>query len=457
MAYDDQRVVVWDVGDVEAGEKASKRRVEKARPLRIARAHEGGPIWGLKTLPRAPSSAGSTTTPVPPSRFPPGSFVTAGGDGTARVWHLGGDRDGKGKRNGAERGVISLACARAAPDPARAAAAAAAHAASPARSRATAYADAGGHALLSIAVNPINPREVATGDAAGNVRVFDLASETETARIAAHDSPVLALAFGAWGGGAVSGGAHQGAHQGAHSDAGLLRVVTAGRDRLVRVFDAARPRVPVTTLSDHAGAVLDVVVATRNDGGSARDACVVTTGADESIVFRRVTAGADGDDDATTMQTYNRVVGKTAAGRGGGGNGNVGVVRSLAVAPAPASAGGDVVVGVGADRVLRGWSVASGALRFAHARTAEDASAGEALLTIADATGTLCAVSHADAVVRVYELSSGKKIASLIGHAAVVTVRLLPIRPRSRGARRSLRTFPVVTLHPRFHFNRFNV
>ena len=36
---------------------------------------------------------------------------------------------------------------------------------------------------------------------------------------------------------------------------------------------------------------------------------------------------------------------------------------------------------------------------------------------------------------------------------AAVKVRLLPIRPRSRGARRSLRTFPVVTLHPRFPFN----
>ena len=32
-------------------------------------------------------------------------------------------------------------------------------------------------------------------------------------------------------------------------------------------------------------------------------------------------------------------------------------------------------------------------------------------------------------------------------------VRLLPIRPRSRVDRRSLRTFPVVTLHPRFPFN----
>ena len=32
-------------------------------------------------------------------------------------------------------------------------------------------------------------------------------------------------------------------------------------------------------------------------------------------------------------------------------------------------------------------------------------------------------------------------------------VRLLSIRPRSRGERLSLRTFPVVTLHPRFPFN----
>ena len=36
---------------------------------------------------------------------------------------------------------------------------------------------------------------------------------------------------------------------------------------------------------------------------------------------------------------------------------------------------------------------------------------------------------------------------------AAIEVRLLPIRPRSRGERRSLRTFPVVTLHPRFPFN----
>ena len=36
---------------------------------------------------------------------------------------------------------------------------------------------------------------------------------------------------------------------------------------------------------------------------------------------------------------------------------------------------------------------------------------------------------------------------------ALAEVRLLPVRPRSRGARRSLRTFLVATLHPRFPFN----
>jgi hypothetical protein len=36
---------------------------------------------------------------------------------------------------------------------------------------------------------------------------------------------------------------------------------------------------------------------------------------------------------------------------------------------------------------------------------------------------------------------------------AEAEVRLLPIRPRSRVDRRSLRTFHVVTLHPRFPFN----
>ena len=36
---------------------------------------------------------------------------------------------------------------------------------------------------------------------------------------------------------------------------------------------------------------------------------------------------------------------------------------------------------------------------------------------------------------------------------AIPFYTLVPIRPRSRGARRSLRTFPVVTLHPRFPFN----
>jgi hypothetical protein len=63
-----------------------------------------------------------------------------------------------------------------------------------------------------------------------------------------------------------------------------------------------------------------------------------------------------------------------------------------------------------------------------------------------------------DALKRVEEeeearVASGSAATTTKGAAAAAAVRLLPIRPRSRGARRSLRTFPVGTLHPRFHFN----
>jgi hypothetical protein len=46
-------------------------------------------------------------------------------------------------------------------------------------------------------------------------------------------------------------------------------------------------------------------------------------------------------------------------------------------------------------------------------------------------------------------VADGEALAALLR----AKVRLLPVRPRSRGERRSLRTFPVVTLHPRFPFN----
>jgi hypothetical protein len=74
------------------------------------------------------------------------------------------------------------------------------------------------------------------------------------------------------------------------------------------------------------------------------------------------------------------------------------------------------------------------------------------------------AFTFAEYHARYFEAATAKKAAedkareeaeaaAAIAKAEMEEVRLLPIRPRSRGARRSLRTFPVVTLHPRFPFN----
>ena len=53
---------------------------------------------------------------------------------------------------------------------------------------------------------------------------------------------------------------------------------------------------------------------------------------------------------------------------------------------------------------------------------------------------------------RTFELC-GEKILTMEDMLKMTQARLLPIRPRSRCELHSLRTFPVVTLHPRFPFN----
>jgi hypothetical protein len=97
-----------------------------------------------------------------------------------------------------------------------------------------------------------------------------------------------------------------------------------------------------------------------------------------------------------------------------------------------ASAWADAVAGVGAAAVFAHPAATHIALP-----DSGDRSVGRTRLT--------------DATVRVAERHA--KATKALETAAATAVRLLPIRPRSRGARRSLRTFPVVTLHPRFPFN----
>jgi hypothetical protein len=129
--------------------------------------------------------------------------------------------------------------------------------------------------------------------------------------------------------------------------------------------------------------------------------------------------------------------------------------RGWGFVEAEATAGAGAGAGAGAREEGSGW----GTTRVAMVGTTDTArDTGRAYAEIASAANpaegemeTLPASSPVAVGAMDAREESGGGVRSPL--APRFPVRLLSIRPRSRGERRSLRTFPVVTLHPRFPFN----
>lgn len=82
-------------------------------------------------------------------------------------------------------------------------------------------------------------QHLASGDLIGNVRIHDLASMTELHSIEAHDGGVLCLEYSDY-------------------DSGVKYLVSASRDRLIHIYDAARGYSHLQTLSDHSSSICSV-------------------------------------------------------------------------------------------------------------------------------------------------------------------------------------------------------
>jgi hypothetical protein len=93
-------------------------------------------------------------------------------------------------------------------------------------------------------------------------------------------------------------------------------------------------------------------------------------------------------------------------------------------------------------RKSKGISSKSNAANVRRAKVLLDACTRLVAATVTNCTGAL----------QIPNANIGPALRAL-GFLGETGVRLLPIRPRSRCERRSLRTFPVVTLHPHFPFN----
>ena len=136
----------------------------------------------------------------------------------------------------------------------------------------------------SMAVHPLG-RQLACGDGTGLLRVFDLASMREMHSAKAHAAEILTLHYSPPLRSLDDGSWTVDHLESEDNEEALVLLATAGRDRLIHVFNASEGYDPVSTLDHHSSAV--TVVKFTPDGTK-----LLSCGADRAMVFSSV-AGTD--------------------------------------------------------------------------------------------------------------------------------------------------------------------
>jgi WD40 repeat protein len=225
--------------------------------LRCLLAH-GGPIWGASLLPNplltfehgSPAgSGGASQVQARSQRSGNHVIATCSGDGTVRLWALeaagaAAVTHAATATRGVSRALLGVLVARVDDaatlnndgcEPKGRKAAALSTAQSLSRTAA-----AGDAVVLRCVCASRDGRHLAAGDAAGNVRVYDLASLSLIALKEAHDGGVLCLDYS----------------PAALAGAGFL--VSGGRDGVLHIYDVAQGYTLVNTLDEHSAAVTAV-------------------------------------------------------------------------------------------------------------------------------------------------------------------------------------------------------
>ncbi|KAF9581116.1 mitogen-activated protein kinase binding protein 1, partial [Lunasporangiospora selenospora] len=224
-------------------------------------------------------------------------------------------------------------------------------------------------------------RYLASGDKGGNLRVHDLATFSQITYQEAHDSEIMAIDF-----------------TDSNVDAPLL-VATAGRDRLVHVFDAVNDYALLQTLDDHSSSITSIKF-------TANGSRMMSCGADKSIIFRNCNKSADG----MTFQPYHQAPGRATFFDMGMHNNS----QTVSV--------------VSGDRRFNVFTLDSGKpiKSFKAEIKGDEAVAGMVDMCSMthlslDPTGTIAAACGSDKSIRIYDMLTGTCLGQMICHSELVT------------------------------------
>ncbi|XP_068441893.1 WD repeat-containing protein 62 [Clinocottus analis] len=234
---------------------------------------------------------------------------------------------------------------------------------------------AGADGKSGVRVLSISPdgRHLAAGDRCGNLRIFGLEFLDELVKIEAHDSEVLCLEF-------------------SPTSTGVNLLASASRDRLIHVFNLDKNYSLQQTLNDHSASITAVKFT-----GESPEVRMVSCGADKSIYFQEAEQTVDGP----WFSRSHHVVEKTTL-----------YDMDLDSSRTHVSVACQ-------DRNVRVYNVETGKLtRCLKGSTSDE---GALLKVHMDPSGSYLATSCSDKNITIFDYESGECVASLFGHAEIVT------------------------------------
>ncbi|XP_035170208.1 WD repeat-containing protein 62-like, partial [Oxyura jamaicensis] len=341
--YRDHSVYVWDVGDLRAVAKVWGELFHSSF------------VWSVEVYPELKEQ---------PSCLPPGSFLTCSSDNTIRVWTLGSGPERPCRGNACSTTLLNIIYVDNNTQHLQ---------------DSSSGADKGesaGHleAKSGVRVLQVSPdgEHLASGDRAGNLRIHELRSMQEVAKVEAHDSEVLCLEY-------------------SKPETGVALLASASRDRLIHVLNVDRGYRLEQTLDDHSSAITAVKFA--GSGGVQLISC----GADKSIYFRTAHKRPDG---FHFLRTHH-------------------VAEKTTLYDMDVDITQEYVAVACQDRNVRVYGTASGKQRCCYKGSQADE--GSLLKVQLDPSGTFLATSCSDKSISVIDFRSGECVAKVFGHADIVT------------------------------------
>ncbi|KAL2082137.1 hypothetical protein ACEWY4_021955 [Coilia grayii] len=345
--YNDHSVYVWDVRDLQHVGKV------------FSRLYHSASIWDLQVYPDSLDTCGSLPSSV--------SFLSCSADNTIRFW------SSNSQRSIANGNILSNDLLKVIyVDSTSAALLDTDMCSTSGMDKQESVASEVRTGIRTVCVSP-NGRHLASGDRTGTLRVHDLCSMKEILKVEAHDNEILCLEY-------------------SKPDTGLQLLATAGRDRLIHVFNAEEDYSLLQTLGEHSSSITAVRFA-ANDG----KVKLISCGLDKSIYFRTAQRTHRGTD----FRRTHHVVRKTS-------------LSDMDVDPTCKYA----TVGC-QDRSIRVFNISNGKQKKSY--KGSQGLDGTVLKVQTDPSGLYVATSCSDKNICLYDFHSGECLATMFGHSEIVT------------------------------------